>query len=158
PVPKADGVAARDSGGDAAARPHRASAEPDLMADLAPGRLRPLAAIWRPFAARPRRLLFGTALGVAAAVGPLPLAVLAGQALDAAAARDAEAVWRSALLFALAAALEAGLRYGARVVLIGESRRAEAELKAALAGRLLRLPTSWYATASSGDVVSRMTQ
>ena len=51
-----------------------------------------------------------------------------------------------------------GIRYGARVLVIGLSRRVEEELRGNLFQHLQRLPMRWFDEARIGDLVSRATQ
>lgn len=110
------------------------------------------------FFARPLPVTAGIASTVTAALVLLAMPVLAGRALDPARVADAAGVQRAALLFLACAAGEGTLRWLARRLLIGESRRAEESLKRAIERHVVRLPVASVDAARTGDLLSRMSQ
>lgn len=128
------------------------------LAPASAERLRPVRRILAAFFARKAPVACGVLATVSGALALLSMPVLAGQALDAARTGDASLVEWCAIAFLVAAAVEGTLRWTARRLLIGESRRAEEELKRAIQRHVVRLPVTTIDAARTGDLLSRMSQ
>jgi ATP-binding cassette subfamily B protein len=121
----------------------------------------------RPFAML-RRHWFAVVVGVVMVAGfcvcKLWIARIIGETIDAldVDAGDTEAT-RGQLLHVVflligVIAVEAACRFLARRLIIDSSREIEARLKSDLMAHVGRLPLTWYDSARTGDLLSRMTQ